>query len=95
MSAMKRIAQCHDLVALQVQDPAERGRLKGGLFRGREAETGRAFVAHGRSRWLHADVGAELRAAGVDHLLLRTDRPFVIPLRRFLKERGILGRNSR
>src|SRR2546422_214078 len=50
--SLKLLAQEHDCVALQLQDPAERGRLGGGVFRAEEAETGSAFVATGRNRWV-------------------------------------------
>ncbi len=96
--AIKRLAQRHDCIAIQIEDPAERGRLRGGLFRGVEAETGRSFVAHGRSRWFDRTSerpGKTLKAAGIDHLLLATDRPFVAPLRRLLADRAGLVRNTR
>lgn len=95
--AVKRAAQRQELLVIELEDPAERGRLGGGVFRGVEAETGRRFVGHGRSRWLglRQTSGAALKSAGVDHLLLATDRPFVAPLRRFLLGRGGLFRNTR
>jgi len=95
--ALKRLAQRHDAIALHLEDPAERGRLRAGFFRAREAETGRGFVAHGRSRWFGPgrDLAGELGRAGIDYLRLPTDQPFIGPLRRFLRERGVLGRNAR
>ena len=96
--SIKRLAARHDCAAIQLQDPAEEGRLRGGLLRGVEAETGRAFVAHGRTRWFSGEEmqsAVELRRAGVDHLLLSTAVPFVAPLRRFLRDRGGLTRNTR
>ena len=64
-----------------------------GLFRGREAETGRSFFASGLRRWLHdRDVKTQLTRHGIDYLLLETDRPILAPLRAFLKARG--GRTS-
>lgn len=96
--AIKRLAQRHDVMVLQLEDPAERGELRGGLFHAEEAESKRAFVAHGRSRWFDADVahpGKVLATAAVDHLLLGTDRPFVPALRRMLADRGGLARNTR
>jgi uncharacterized protein (DUF58 family) len=96
--AVKRLAQRHDAIVLHFQDPAERGRLRGGLFRGVEAETGRRFVGHGWSRWFKRTTpapGQVLKSAGIDYLLLGTDQPLVAPLRRFLADRGGLVRNAR
>jgi uncharacterized protein (DUF58 family) len=95
-AALKLMAQTHDTVVLQLQDPAELGRLRGGIFRAAEAETGKRFVGHGRSRWLDQEaITAELRQAGVDHLLLRVDEPFLPKLRGFLRRRDCLGKGTR
>src|SRR5262245_39181325 len=68
--ALKQLAQGHDCVVLQLQDPAEHGRIGGGVFRAEEAETGRAFVATGRSRWLdEARIADELKSGGIDHVV--------------------------
>src|SRR3954447_19273988 len=84
--ALKQLAQKHDCVALQFQDPAESGLRGGGFLRAREAETGRAFVLRGRAGWPDPEEAArQLTRAGVDHLLLRTDRPFAHTLRHFFK----------
>jgi uncharacterized protein (DUF58 family) len=94
--ALKLMAQTHDTVVLQLQDPAELGRLRGGIFRAAEAETGKRFVGHGRSRWLDQEtITTELRQAGVDHLLLRVDEPFLPKLRGFLRRRDCLGKGAR
>ena len=96
--AIKRLVQRHDCIALHLEDPAERGRLRGGIVHGREAETGRSFVAHGWSRWFHRSrprPADQLAAAGVDYLLLPTDGPVVFSLQRFLLQRGGLMRNTR
>lgn len=94
--ALKLMAQEHDCVALQLLDPAERGRLRGGIFRAEEAETTEAFVATGRSRWLdHEAQAQELKRAAVDHMLLPTDEPFVPRLRGWLRRRDCLGRGTR
>src|SRR5262245_42901698 len=37
--ALRLLGQNHDCVVLQLEDPAERGRLRGGLMRTQEAET--------------------------------------------------------
>lgn len=94
--ALKLMAQAHDCVVLQLQDPAELGRIGGGIFRASEAETGRQFVAHGRSRWLDLERMTQgLRGGGIDHLPLRTDRPFLPKLRGFLRRRDSLGKGTR
>ena len=96
LPALKPMAHGHDCVVLQLQDPSEAGRLGAGIFRGEEAETGEGFVAHGRSRWFDGDyVQDELKRAGIDHLLLRTDKPFLPKLRGFLRRRDCLGRGTR
>lgn len=86
--AIKLMAQDHDCMVLHLEDPAERGQTGGGIFRAVEAETGRAFVAHGRSRWFAADATHALSRAGVDYLHLQTDRPILPRLRHFMKSRG-------
>ena len=94
--ALKLMAQGHDCVVLQLQDPAELGRLRGGIFRAEEAETGEAFVAHGRTRWFGAALTAdELRRGGIDHLVLPISKPFLPKLRGFLRKRDSLGRGTR
>jgi len=93
---LKRLAQKHDCVVLQLTDPAERGRLRAGVFRGEEAETGETFVGHGWSRWFHDDdTAAELRRGGIDHLELPMNEPFLHRLRGFLRKRDCLGRGAR
>lgn len=94
--ALKLMAQEHDCVVLQLQDPAELGRIDGGIFRGEEAESGRHFVGHGRSRWLDPDATVQqLRSGGIDHLALRTDLPFLPKLRGFLRRRDCVGKGAR
>jgi uncharacterized protein (DUF58 family) len=86
--AIKLMAHDHDCVVLHFEDPAERGQTGGGIFRAVEAETGQAFVAHGRSRWFGDEDAHALARAGVDYLNLRTDAPIVPRLRHFMKSRG-------
>lgn len=94
--ALKRLAQEHEVVVLQFQDPAEE-RLRGaGFFRAIEAETGREFLTHGRSRWTDADAyERELVRLGIDRLRIRTDAPFEPALRNLFRARGYLGRGAR
>ena len=86
--AIKLMAQDHDAVVLHFEDPAERGRLGGGIYRAMEAETGREFVAHGGSRWFGTEESHALSRAGVSYLRLRTDEPILPRLRHFFKNRS-------
>ena len=85
--AIKLMAHDHDCAVLHLEDPAERGHMRGGIFRAVEAETGREFVAHGHSRFFAAGETHKLARAGVDYLRLPTDAPIVPRLRHFLKSR--------
>jgi uncharacterized protein (DUF58 family) len=94
--ALALLSQRHEVAVLQFQDPAEVTLRGGGFLRAAEAETGRALVAHGpRSLLDQGRVEAELRRGGVDHILIRTDQPFVHRLRHFLRSRGLAGRGAR
>src|SRR5205085_5276149 len=96
LPALKLLAQRHDVVVIQLQDPAELGLRGAGFLRAGEAETGRAFVTRGGRAWTAPAAAArELKRAGVDHLLVRTDRPFAANLRIFFKSRNLPGRGSR
>jgi uncharacterized protein (DUF58 family) len=85
--AIKLMAHDHDCAVLHLEDPAERGAIKAGIFRAVEAETGAAFTAHGTSRFLDHEDTHLLSRAGVDYLRLGTDEPIVPRLRHFLKNR--------
>lgn len=96
LPAIKRLSQRHDCVVLQLRDPAETGLRGSGFLRAREAETGREFTTTGRRRWIEPERAAiELRRAGIDHLLVRTDRPFEPALRHLFRGRDGIGRGAR
>jgi hypothetical protein len=93
VSALRLVAQEHECIVLHFRDPSETGVRGAGLFRGREAESGRSFFASGLRRWLHdQDVKKQLTRQGIEYLLLETHRPILAPVRSFLKARG--GRSS-
>ncbi len=95
-SALKKLAQVHDVVVLQFVDPAERGLSRSGFVRAREAETGREFVTFGKRAWLDPEAAARTcRSAGIDHLEIRTDQPYEVALRRLFKQRGFAARGTR
>ncbi len=96
ITALKPFAQMHDVVVLQLQDPAEVHLRGSGLFRAQEAETGQGFVTHGRRQWLDQEtIEHELKRAGIDHLLIKTDQPLVHRLRYYFESRDLLGRGAR
>ena len=96
VAALRRTNLRHDVAVIQLQDPAETGSLRSGVFRGREAETQHGFVATGRSSWFSGETpGQSLSSAGIDHMVLKTNQAFVAPLRRFLGSRGQTARGQR
>ena len=91
-SALQVLAQKHDCIVLHLQDPAELQMKGAGLFRGVEAESGRAFTGHGRRAFVDAEGWkSELTRFGIDYLHLPTEQPILGKLRHFLKRRGFGG----
>jgi uncharacterized protein (DUF58 family) len=96
MQALKLMAQRHECAVLQLRDPAEDSLRGAGLLRAREAETGREVIAVGRRVGVDAEaLAAELRRSGIDHLVVRIDRPYAESVRRFFRGRDLLGRGVR
>ena len=86
------LAQEHEVAVIQVQDPAEVQLPGGGFLRAREAETGRAFTARARRPMVdQSRLESDLRKGGVDHLVVRTDQPYLHKLRHFFASRGMSG----
>ena len=93
---LKRLGQQHDVVALQLRDPAETELRGAGFLRAREAETGRQLTTRGRDLGIDQDaLQQDLKRGRVDHLLIQTDQPYAYRLRHFFKSRGLLGRGAR
>jgi uncharacterized protein (DUF58 family) len=91
-------AKRHDLIALQIQDPREESLPDAGLLELRDAETGEIICLDSSDRAVRNRFGqaARLRQQslerlfrrhGIDHIILKTDRSFVIPLLRFFQSR--------
>lgn len=96
MPALRHAAQKHDCIVIHLVDPAEMGGLRAGFFLGQEAETGRSFMAHGWTHWQRAaELDDELARSAISCLRLRTDQPFVAPLRHFLAARAFASRGTR
>lgn len=93
--SLGRLAVTHDVCAIVLRDPAERG-MRAGILRGREAETGRAITTRGRfPPGLSEARLAELAAARIDGLVVDTDRPWASRLRLLLARRRLLGSGGR
>jgi uncharacterized protein (DUF58 family) len=96
MRVLKPLAGKHDCVVLQLVDPAERGSLRAGFMRAREAETGEAFVGTGGARWIDDSLLAhEIKKGAIDHLRLVIDEPFIPHLRAYLRKRDCRARAAR
>ncbi|MFP3940210.1 MAG: DUF58 domain-containing protein [Thermoanaerobaculia bacterium] len=94
--ALKAAAARHDLVVIEIVDPrdAELPRVAPVVLR--DAETGRTAVVDGarharahaeRRRIERTELRRTLRRLGVDHLVLRTDRPYLGPMVAFFEAR--------
>ena len=96
MHSLKLLAQEHDVVAIEMQDPAEKGNLKGGFFRAGEAESEMCYISTGRDKFFDVEErGRQLSKGHVDHLLISTAKPFLPKLRNFLAGRSCFGRGTR
>lgn len=96
LPALRLLGQRHDVIALQLVDPAEHDLRGAGIFLAQEAETGETFATHGRRRWLDPErVADDLKRGRIDHLLLRVDRPFLHKLSHFFRTRDRAGKGSR
>lgn len=94
LPALKLAGARHDCLCLVFRDPAE-DRLSGaGLFRGREVESGREVLTHGRRLLTTTDTLLEsLKKSSLDHFLIHPGTPFLGRLRHFLRARGGSRRN--
>lgn len=103
--ALRGLSRRHDVVAVEVRDPAEAVLPDVGLLEVEDPETGRRGVVdlgdqNVRKRLLaEADAEEErlagvLRRARVDRISLRTDRPYATELAAFFAARGRQRRRS-
>lgn len=89
IDAIRSACQKHDVMVLHIQDPVEVTPLRAGFIRLREAETGSIFLAPRRKPLdSGSDTQTQLHRCGADYLHIRTDRPFIAALRRFLASRS-------
>ena len=95
-SALKAAASRHDVILVELVDPRDNELPATSSLVLRDAETGEQHVVSGR-RWRQAhetrrrrergELTQLSRRLGVDHLELRTDRPYLAPLVRFFELR--------
>ena len=95
-SALKAAAARHDLIVIEIVDPKDDELPRVGPVVLRDAETGRVGLVDGRRlaerhasrrRRDRAALAKLTRRLGVDHLELRTDRPYLGPLVAFFERR--------
>jgi uncharacterized protein (DUF58 family) len=95
---LRALAQRHEVIAIEVTDERERTLPDVGLIAVRDPETGRSRLvdtADAEMRKQYAaratdrrkDRAAHIAAAGADHLVLRTDRDWVLDMVRFVTSR--------
>jgi uncharacterized protein (DUF58 family) len=95
-NALKAAAARHDVVTIEIADPRDRALPAVGPIPVRDAETGRLAVLSGK-RWAesyqrrrqeeHGELLRWTRKLSIDHLELRTDRPYLSPLVAFFERR--------
>ena len=93
---LKAAAARHDLVVIEIVDPRDTALPRVAPVVLRDAETGRTTVVDGarhaqahaeRRRRERSELRRTLRRLGVDHLELRTDRPYLGPMVAFFEDR--------
>lgn len=97
--ALTALARRHDLVAIDVRDPAEERLPEAGLLEVEDPETDRRAVVDlsnrrvrealaERARRDEARLASLLRRAGAERVVLRTDRPYAVDLHAFFAARA-------
>lgn len=96
--ALRVTARRHDLVALRLADPRESNIPAAGLMELEDPETGRTMLVDTSDRYvigeflrrrkeLHEQQDMLFARAGIDHIDLSTDQPYVGPLLQFFRQR--------
>ena len=91
--AIKLLGQQHELAVLLLRDPAEESLPDAGFIRGREVESGREFSVSAKKEFTSLkETTDSLKQSSIDHFVIKTDKPFLAPLRLFLQSRNLLSR---
>jgi uncharacterized protein (DUF58 family) len=96
--SMRVLRTGHDVLAFELVDPRELELPAVGVLGLRDPETGRRVEIQTSSRGLRerfaklaaqqrAEIAASLRRAGADHIVLRTDRDWVVDVARYIANR--------
>ncbi|MCX8043253.1 MAG: DUF58 domain-containing protein [Desulfobacterota bacterium] len=96
--ALRITARMHDLIAVWVMDPRELELPSAGIVEVRDAERGHAMVidtANATVRAAYAQIARQthqerfdrFKAAGIDVIEIRTDRPYIDPIMKFFRMR--------
>ncbi len=94
--ALKAAAARHDVIVVEIVDPRDQELPAVGPVVLRDAETGRVALVDGRKQGRHhaerrrrerEDLARLTRRLGVDHLELRTDRPYLQTILAFFEQR--------
>jgi uncharacterized protein (DUF58 family) len=96
--ASKVTAKRHDLISIQIADPFETNVPALGLLNIEDPETGRRFVVDTSDRDFEGTFASTrngefehlknfFKRAGIDHILIQTDRPYIKPLINFFRQR--------
>ena len=97
--SLQMLERKHDVIAIQTVDPREFSLEKMGMIRMKDPETGEILVIDTNSRrWRHDfqrfqereqnQLERYFKVNGIDHLLLRTDRPYDSEIVKFFRKRA-------
>lgn len=95
---LRQVARKHDLVAVRITDPHEIELPDAGRIALEDPETGTPLVVNTRvagirrayaerAALLQRRIAAGFATAGIDHIEVRTDRPYLVQLRNFFRMR--------
>ncbi len=95
---LRRVATRHETIAIEIIDPRELSLPDVGILSLVDPGTGRTREVHTASKKLRAryevaaaeqraEIGHAIQTAGVDHLVLRTDRDWLLDIVRFVADR--------
>jgi uncharacterized protein (DUF58 family) len=96
---LRLVNRRHDLICVELSDPREFELPEVGIVTLEDAETGEQMeidtgnqklrlMYHHQNERRHTALLDSFRRSGIDHFSVSTDRPYILALRSFLKQRG-------